>query len=112
MSAKVLQYDPHLHKLFVYGIFLAEVRRQQYGMTNPRYATVRDYLTIGDYIVQAHHVPGADLALTGLLVDVPTNYDWKPLDQLEGGYNRTIVTTTDGERAYIYVSPVIQGESE
>lgn len=95
-------------KLFVYGIFLGERNRAAYNMTNPTYATVPDFATFGDYIVEAEKVPNAGLALTGLLVD----YDdtrWRTLDMLEGNYYRIIVTTTGGIQAYMYVSKRTEG---
>lgn len=94
-------------KLFVYGIFLGEYTRQGYGMTNPRYATVRDYATFGGHIVQAQHVPGVGFSLTGLLVDIPRDR-WKSLDRLEGGYSRVKVNVETGwnteEEAWMYVA--------
>lgn len=89
-------------KLFVYGIFLSEYNRQAYGMTNPEYATVKDYATFGGYIVQAVHIPESGLSLTGLLV-TPNEEQWGRVDALEAAYDRVIITTTDGDRAYMYV---------
>jgi gamma-glutamylcyclotransferase (GGCT)/AIG2-like uncharacterized protein YtfP len=91
------------NKLFVYGIFLGQDMRVKFGMTNPQYATVRDYLTIGGQIVQARKVLGCGLSLTGLLVDVDPKY-WASLDSLEAGYDRRRVTTTSGSEAWIYTS--------
>jgi gamma-glutamylcyclotransferase (GGCT)/AIG2-like uncharacterized protein YtfP len=71
-------------------------------MTNPEYATVKDYVTFGDQIVEAVHIPGKGLALTGLTVDIPSS-SWRKLDMLEGGYTREEVTTTDGETVWMYV---------
>ncbi len=88
-------------RLFVYGIFLDETMRQSYGMTNPRYTTVKDYVTYGNGIVVAHRQRGAGLALTGLLVDMYG--DWDELDRLEYGYDRIVIKTTDGDKAYMYV---------
>ena len=92
-----------MDKLFVYGIFLGERQRQSYGMVNPRYATVRDYATVGvmpdGYIVSAVECKGA--VLTGLLVDIPSS-QWERLDALEAGYTRVQITTTSNERAYMY----------
>lgn len=101
-------------KLFVYGIFLDESARKRYGMSNPRYATVKGYATEGEYIVQAREAEG--LTLTGLIVDVApksTRRDfynggfievdnWEQLDKLEGGYDRIIVRTTSEEEAFMY----------
>lgn len=92
-----------MNKLFVYGIFLDERRRQTYGMTNPRYATVSGYITIGEHIVQAYPVDNDMIVLTGLLVDMNPAY-WEELDALEGGYDRIIVQTTRGVDAYMYVA--------
>lgn len=100
-------------KLFVYGIFLGDSMRSAYGMTNPSYDTVYDFVTVGSSIVQAVHIPnegastgdsgrfGSRLSLTGVTVDYdPTR--WESLDRLEAGYDRIIVTTTHGERVYMY----------
>lgn len=90
-----------MDKLFVYGIFLDEQNRQAYGMSNPHYATVRDYITIGGHIVQAVKVNSIGASLTGLLVDIDPEY-WKRLDLLESGYDRIKIVTTDGVEAYMY----------
>lgn len=95
-------------KLFVYGIFLDEENRNHYGMTNPHYATVPDFATFGGQIVQANLIRHADLSLTGLLVDYDPNR-WQSLDLLEGGYDRIIVTTTTGERAFMYATKGLVG---
>lgn len=103
-SKEVSKPTSQLTKLFVYGIFLDKSSRDGYGMSNPHYATVKDYTTLGwgdGYIVQAKYVPGCNLALTGLLVEM-NPYRWGPLDKLEAGYDRIIVTTTSGEEAYMY----------
>ena len=88
-------------KLFVYGIFLSERTRNNYGMSNPQYATVLDYVTVGHHIVQAVHKPGFGYSLTGLIVDMDSDM-WEPLDMLEAGYARVRITTTDGESAWMY----------
>lgn len=90
-----------MNKLFVYGIFLSEDMRKDYGMTNPRYATVSGWATVGSHIVQAVKAP-KEYCLTGLLVEVPDNYDWQPLDSLERGYERIKVKTVQGTVAYMY----------
>lgn len=90
-----------MNRLFVYGIFLSESQRARYGMTNPQYATVKNYVTYGDQIVTAYKQENAGLALTGLLVDVDPEH-WDRIDRLEGGYVRTVITTTGGEQAYMY----------
>lgn len=93
---------PETEKLFVYGIFLNEYNRDRYGMTNPQYATVKKFVTIGSTIVEALYVDEfEDASLTGLLVDMDSSR-WGPLDNLEGGYERVKITTTDGTRAYMY----------
>src|SRR5258708_25919628 len=101
-----------MNKLFVYGIFLGERMRQAYGMTNPRYDTVKDYVTYGDHVVQAHHQPERGLALSGLVVDVEPyqlnelgqlHHVWSALDRLERGYDRIEIVTVTGEQAYMYV---------
>jgi hypothetical protein len=43
-------------------------------------------------------------SLTGLVVELPDNYDWQPLDILEAGYNRELVTTTSGEKVFMYTA--------
>lgn len=91
-----------MNKLFVYGIFLDEKNRQRYGMSNPRYATVKDYATWGNYIVTAKHQSGAGLALTGLLVDIEPEA-WPRLDALEAGYDREEVDVLGLGKAYMYV---------
>lgn len=91
-------------KLFVYGIFLDERNRNRYGMTKPYYATVLDYATFGDQIVMASRIANAGLSLTGLVV-IPDENRWKDLDMLESGYDRIIVTTTNGEQVYMYAAP-------
>lgn len=93
------------NKLFVYGIFLSEDMRDSMGLSNPIYATVRNYVTVsyGDgYIVKACKVKGSSYCLTGLVVDVDPDI-WYRLDRLEGGYDRVKVTTTEGQRAWMYV---------
>lgn len=90
-------------RLFVYGIFLNQRTREAYGMENPEYATVLDYATFGHHIVQAQHIPSVGFSLTGLTVDVPVT-SWDRLDQLEAGYNRSKVKTTDGEIVYMYTA--------
>jgi gamma-glutamylcyclotransferase (GGCT)/AIG2-like uncharacterized protein YtfP len=93
-----------MNKLFVYGIFLDEGNRQAYGMSNPVYATVKDYVTFGHSIVRAAPVAKENGAsLTGLLVDVNPE-KWADIDDLEYGYRRTMVTTTRGEKAYMYAA--------
>jgi gamma-glutamylcyclotransferase (GGCT)/AIG2-like uncharacterized protein YtfP len=96
-----------MDRLFVYGIFLGENMRKAYEMTNPEYATVRDYVTFGNQIVTAKHLPGCNLSLTGLTVDIPKK-QWKRLDRLEGGYERKLVRTTDNEEVYMYTGKEIR----
>lgn len=91
-----------MNRLFVYGIFLDEDRRQTYGMSNPEYATVLDFATFGHSIVSARRIPDIGLSLTGLTVDVDPAY-WERLDLLEHGYDRKLVKTTRGEKVYMYV---------
>jgi gamma-glutamylcyclotransferase (GGCT)/AIG2-like uncharacterized protein YtfP len=95
-----------MDRLFVYGIFLSHAMRQEYGMDNPRYATVKDYATFAatrdGTIVESARVQGLDLVLTGLVVDVnPTR--WEDIDSLERGYDRIRVTTTDRQEVWMYV---------
>lgn len=94
------------NRLFVYGIFLGENNRKEYGMTNPKYATVLDYTTFGHTIVRAVPVKvpdtGERLSLTGLVVDVDPRM-WKELDELEAYYDRIIVETSYREPVYMYV---------
>lgn len=89
-----------MNKLFVYGIFLDKGNRDNYGMSNPTYATVEGYATVGGRIVWA--VEDKMYTLTGLLVDVNPRA-WKAIDSLERGYDRVKVKTTNGQRAYMYV---------
>lgn len=92
-----------LSQLFVYGIFLGEHNRYSYGLLNPRYATVKNYVTYGSHIVTAYAVDAkAGVTLTGLLCDVPPDYNWRNIDALEGGYSRVIIQTESGEQAYMY----------
>lgn len=91
-------------KLFVYGIFLDEYNRDAYGMSNPKYTTVPGFITIGAGIVQAMPVSDQNIALTGLVVDMDST-KWRPLDSLEGGYDRVKVRTNSGDDAWMYVMP-------
>lgn len=98
-----------MNKLFVYGIFLSERNRWDYGMTNPQYATVKGYATFGGRIVEAVYVGDVwpNACLTGLIVDAdPTQ--WKDLDALEYGYDRIRITTTSGEEAWMYVAKLTE----
>lgn len=90
-----------MNRLFVYGIFLSEYNRNAYGMSNPEYTTVRDYLTTGGVIATAHKCIDAGLVLTGLTVDV-NPLAWESIDALEQGYNRVRVVTTNNESVYMY----------
>lgn len=95
-----------MNELFVYGIFLSENMRKDYGLSNPEYAVVADYVTvmIGSSIVQAYPIDSSlHIGLTGLLVDVDPN-KWDALDRLEGAYQRITIMTTDGDEAYMYVA--------
>ena len=91
-------------KLFVYGIFLDEENRKEYGMSNPQYTTVPGYLTVGSYIVRAVQTDNTSVALTGLLVDVDPAM-WPSLDSLEAGYDRIKVRDVSGDIAYMYAAP-------
>lgn len=90
--------------LFVYGIFLSAGNRREYGMVNPSYAVVPDYVTtrVGESIVEAQKVEGYNLALTGLLVDMPIE-NLPALDTLEMGYQRILIKTISGRSASMYV---------
>lgn len=105
--------SPVGNKLFVYGIFLGKGNRDAYGMSNPQYATVPNFVTVGGHIVKAVPVEdGARASLTGLLVDVDPQY-WAAIDNLEYGYDRNIVTTTNGVRTYMYtVKGINENEQE
>ena len=85
-------------KLFVYGVFLCPKWRDEYGMTNPRYATVRGYATIGNHIV--HAVEDEKYTLTGLIVDVEPSM-WEQIDYLEGAYDRIEIKTARGDACYM-----------
>ena len=91
-------------KLFVYGIFLDEENRKDYGMSDPQYTTVPGYLTVGSYIVKAVETDNASVALTGLLVDIDPDM-WPSLDSLEAGYDRIKVRDVSGDIAYMYTAP-------
>lgn len=92
-------------QLFVYGIFLGEKNRRDYGMSNPRYDTVADFVTFGDYIVSAAPVDdGTGAQLTGLVVDVDPDF-WNDIDALEGGYERILVETYSHGMAFMYAAP-------
>lgn len=98
MSYEPLDSEP-LNRLFVYGIFLDELNRELFGMSNPEYTTVRGYATVGNNIVEA--VKDSRYTLTGLVVDVDPKR-WSAIDALESGYNRIKVLTTDNEFVYMY----------
>ena len=90
--------------LFVYGIFLEEGTRYRYKLyEEPRYATVQGYVTWGSHIATAYSVDDKDIILTGLVIDIPDDYDWAAIDRLEGGYNRVEITTEQGDKAFMYV---------
>lgn len=104
------------NKLFVYGIFLSEGMRKDFGMTNARFATVKGYATVGvpgslGNIVEAIRV-SKDFYLSGLIVDVPPKVitpqgvmsNWERLDRLEGSYDRKMVTTAEYDKCWMYVA--------
>lgn len=91
-------------KLFVYGIFLDELNRNRYHMTNPEYTTVKGFVTIGDYIVSAIRTDIDEAALTGLVVDIPEEELYR-VDYVEAGYDRIIVNTTSAGDAFMYAYP-------
>jgi hypothetical protein len=95
---------PMKNRLFVYGIFLGETMRNIYGMTNPKYATVSGYATIGGHIVQAVDMKSPHLSLTGLVVNVEESR-WADIDSLEYGYDRKLVKIDTGEMVYMYTAP-------
>jgi gamma-glutamylcyclotransferase (GGCT)/AIG2-like uncharacterized protein YtfP len=99
-----------MNRLFVYGIFLGESLRERYGMSNPRYTTVDGWATVGQHIVQAVRVPKG-YALTGLLVDVDPRA-WPRIDDLEVGYDRIKIVTTDGKQAWMYARKGEKHETE
>lgn len=97
---------------FFYGIFLDEDTRHHYGIySEPKYATIRDYVTYGSHIATAHKQEGAGLVLTGIIVDVPLS-SIPAIDRLEGGYDRTQVTTVQGRGTYLYVARDYEAEAE
>lgn len=95
---------PVTNRLFVYGIFLGQDMRSSYGMSNPQYATVKGYITVGHRIVTAVPVQEQSACLTGLTVDIDPRM-WERTDQLESGYDRKLVQTTSNEQVYMYVQP-------
>lgn len=99
-----------MDRLFVYGIFLNDYNREAYGMSNEAYATVKDFLTVGDRIVEAVYVPDVGLALTGLTVDVDPTH-WDDIDRLESNYDRVIVSTTGGEKLNMYTRKGTYGQT-
>lgn len=101
------------NRLFVYGIFLDEIMRYHYGMTNALYTVVEGFSTrsIGQGIVEA--VEDSKYALTGLIVDVKPTIEvdnnividnWDRLDRLEAGYSRIRAITVDGDSCWMYVA--------
>jgi len=94
-----------MDRLFVYGIFLGEGARKKYGMSNPVYSTVKNYITVGHGIVTAVKTNKPGVELTGLVVDVDPEY-WPKIDELEQGYDRIIVKTCFDEEVYMYANPV------
>lgn len=92
-----------LNKLFVYGIFLGKGAREAYGMSNPGYATVPGFITVGGQIVEAIRVDSDKVMLTGLLVDVDPS-KWERIDKLESNYDRIKVKTYTRIEAWMYVA--------
>lgn len=90
-----------MNDLFVYGIFLDQYNRDNYGMYNAQYTTVLDYITVGDRIVEAKYMPNIGASLTGLMVQVDPRY-WEELDYLERGYDRIRVVTITGHKVWMY----------
>ena len=89
-------------KVFVYGIFLSNRRQDDYDMEEVRpYTTVKDFVTVGDSIVQARYIPDHQYALTGKVVEIPVE-NMPELDRLESGYERVVVETTSGDTAFMY----------
>lgn len=96
-----------LNRLFVYGIFLDANNRNAFGMSNPEYDTVLDYITQGHRIVEAVKVNRSfGTALTGLVVEVDPKR-WGRIDQLESNYDRIKVITTSGVTAWMYAGKEI-----
>ena len=83
-------------------------------MSHAKYATVHGFKTVRimGNIVEAVKDSGA--TLTGLIVDVSTEYkpgwsdvpgdNWQRLDTIEMGYDRVRVQTTDQEDCWMYVA--------
>ena len=89
-------------------------------MSRAEYAVVEDYATyhVGGHIVEARPCEGA--ALTGLLVEVEPYYvghtlkvesRWDDIDALEHAYEKIVITTTDNQKAYMYVGKEILSET-
>lgn len=100
-GAQVVEEKEGLNYLFVYGIFLDQRMRDNYGMYNAHYATVPGWLTVGQGIVEAVRTDTRNAELTGLLVEVDPRH-WDRLDALEAGYDRIIVKI-NGDDTYMYV---------
>lgn len=99
-------------QLFVYGIFLGEKMRARYNMTDAHYDTVPDFVTFGDFIVQAVPVDkGIGVQLTGLVVDIDPA-EWKEVDALKAGYERIVVETSTHGAAYMYAAKGTLAELE
>lgn len=77
-------------KLFVYGIFLDQSNREEYGMIQTHYATQPGFKTVGKYIVKAVKSDDRD-SLTGLLINNTKAINWRRLDSLEAGYKRIAI---------------------
>ena len=97
------QTTQELSKLFVYGIFLDKSNRKHYGMSDPRYATVKGYITVGNHITRAIPVDLEGVVLTGLVVDV-AHSAWEKIDRVEAGYDRVVVKTSNQGNAWMYVA--------
>lgn len=78
-------------KLFVYGIFLDQGNREDYGMLKATYATQPGFKTVGSYIVRAVRTDSEEDSLTGLLINNTDAVKWDRLDGLEAAYKRIAV---------------------
>lgn len=107
--------------LFSYGILCQKAHQQAYGLTEvEEYVTLQGHKTQTAYSTSEpgiswdilYMVPSDDLAdtVSGVLLEVPHDYDWTRLDQLEAAYDRVMVDRMDGAPVYAYIEKTTKGE--